>query len=339
MSALDNMRTRLQYNGGTQQQSRMIEDKLKSLKKALLYSYQAGTMIIANPDYEKDSTDRLNKLSTFEFRCLMNPDKLNFDADKKILSIPFEDICLNAPRAGRISDGQTKVPISCGDTFVWKETNTRWIVTLRYLEELAYFRADVRKCYPFPLDIDGHEYWFSLVGENEKIIEWNRHNREEWNKLNYTRTLYIKRNDETFEYFRRFKIVELPDIDGELHPWEVQAVNPNAIDDVLVVHVREYFDNVYEDLSNKIQDMIAEDYELNEDLVVHVYDNFCCHALYVPNAEWMIKNQSSGMNFDIDAIKDGDDTIATIQLMNGKTGEFDVYYNNKLIQHVVVKSI
>ena len=339
MSALDNMRTRLQYNGGTTQQSRMIKDKLNSLKKSLLYSYQAGTMVIDNPDYEKNSTDRLKKLLTLEFRCLMNPDKLNMDADKKMLSVPFEDICLNAERAGRMSTGLVQNPVACGETFLWKETNTRWIVCLRSLAEYAYFRADVRKCYPFPLDIDGHDYWFSLVGENEKIIEWNRHSREEWNKLNYTRTLYIKRNEETFEYFRRFKIVNLPDIDGELHPWEVQAVSPNAIDDVLVVHVREYFENQFEELSNDIQEQIKECNELNEDLVVYVYDKFCCHALYVPNAMWAIKNQSSGMNFDIDAIKEGDDTIATIQLMNGKTGEFDVYYNDKLIQHVVVKPI
>ena len=160
MDALDNMRTRLRYNGGEQQQSRMIEDKLRSLKKALLYSYQAGTMIIENPGYVENSTDRLKKLPTLEFRCLMNPDKLTFDADKKMLSVPFEDVCLNAERAGKTSDGIVPVPISCGDTFVWKETDSRWLVTLRYLEELAYFRADVRKCYPFPLEIDGNKYYF-----------------------------------------------------------------------------------------------------------------------------------------------------------------------------------
>ena len=37
MALLDTMKTRLDYRGGTYQQGRMIEDKLKSLKKALLY--------------------------------------------------------------------------------------------------------------------------------------------------------------------------------------------------------------------------------------------------------------------------------------------------------------
>ena len=77
MDALDNMRRRLNYNGGTPQQSRMIEDKLRSLKKALLYSYQAGTMIIDNPDEN-------NELQQLEFRCLMNPDKRTFETDKMI---------------------------------------------------------------------------------------------------------------------------------------------------------------------------------------------------------------------------------------------------------------
>ena len=339
MDALNNMRKRLRYNGGEQQQSRMIEDKLRSLKKALLYSYQAGTMVVANPAYDKDSTDDFKKLETLEFRCLMNPDKITFDADKKMLSVPFEDICLNAPRVGKTIEGYVSIPISCGDTFIWKETNTRWLVTLRYLEELAYFRADVRKCFAYPININDNEYWFSLVGENEQIAEWNRKNKEEWNKLNYKRTIYIKRNDETFEYFRRFKIIDLPDINGELHPWEVQAVNPNAVDDVLVVHVEEYFENKYEDISQEEQEKKQEEYELNEDLIVYAYDNFAYGAKYQEGAVWEIKNQTSGLKFNIDAEIVGTDTIATIQLMNGKTGEFDLYYNNTCLRHVVVKSI
>ncbi len=339
MDALDNMRKRLQYGGGEQQQSRMIEDKLKSLKKALLYSYQAGTMIIENPNYNENSTEEINKLKNLEFRCLMNPDKLTFDDDKKMLSVPFKDVCLNAPRAGRTSEGIVQVPISCGSTFIWKETDSRWLVTLKYLEELAYFRADVRKCFEYPLEINGNKYWFSLVGENEKITEWNKHNREEWNKLNYTRTIYIKRNDETFTYFRRFKIVKLPDINGELHSWEVQAVNPNAVDDVLIVHVKEYFENQHEDISQQEQAKKQEEHELNEDIIVHAYDNFSYDMPYIPDAAWEIKNQTSGLKFDIEAEIIGSDTIVTIQLMNGKTGEFDLYYNNKKVRHIVVESV
>ena len=274
MTGLDNMRLRLQYAVGEKQQSRMIEDKLRSLKKALLYSYQAGTMVIDNPYEEIES-------ETLEFRCLMNPDKLTFDADKKMLSVPFKDVCLNIPRAGKTSEDQIQIPIACGDTFMWKETGTRWIVTLRYLEELAYFRADVRKCFPYSIEIEGKEFWFANVGENQLITEWLRKNREEWNKLNYTRTIYIKRTKETFDYFKRFKIVQIPNIYGELEPWEVQAVNPNAVDDILTVHIKEYFNNEFEDISKEEQQKIQEEYENNEDLVVYVYDKFELTASFV----------------------------------------------------------
>lgn len=339
MIGLDNMEKRLQYNGGKFQQSRMIEDKLKSLKKALLYSYQAGTMIIENVNYDENETDGINSLKTLEFRCLMNPDKLTFDADKKMLSVPFKDICLNAERVGKMSEGIIDVPISCGDNFIWKETDSRWLVTLQYLEELAYFRADVRKCFDFPIEINGKQYWFSSVGENEEILDWDRRNRQEWNKINYTRTIYIKRNEDTFNYFKRFEIVKIPNIYGELEPWEVQAVSPNAIDDVLIVHVKEYFTNQYEEESQQAQAEIQEQHDLKEDLVVYVYDKFSVSADYVEGTGWEIKNQSVGLKFNIDAIiSENKTTVATIQLLNGKTGEFDVCYG-EVVQHVVVKSL
>ena len=89
MIGLDDMRSRLGYAGGSNQQGRMIKDKLRSLKKSLLYSYQAGTLVINNPNYDEDALSGIESLKTLEFRCLMNPDKLSKLADLNILSIPF----------------------------------------------------------------------------------------------------------------------------------------------------------------------------------------------------------------------------------------------------------
>ena len=333
MKALDNMRNRLDYNGGSIQQSRMVEDKLKSLKRALLYSYQAGTMIIDNPNED-------NVLPQLEFRCLMNPDKRTFETDKMMLSVPFRDICLNAPKVGKTTEGIIDVPIKCGKTFVWKETNTRWIVTLQYIEEYAYFRADVRKCFKYPLTIDGKDYYFASIGEQEEITEWLRKNREEWNKLNYTRTIYLERNEDTLAFFKRFKIVKLPNVQGELESWEVQAVAPNSVDDILIVHVKEYFENQFEDLSNEIQNEIKEHNEIEENLVCKVYDKISYTTNYVAEALWSIENKTPGLAPNIeDAVVQGDKTTIYVQLCNGKTGEFDLYYNNKLVKHVVVQSL
>ena len=339
MDSLNNLQKRLQYAGGKPQQSRMIQDKLRSLKRALLYSYQAGTMIIDNPNYEENSTDRIKKLPKLEFRCLMNPDKLTFDSDKKMVSAPFEDIVLNAEMAGKASEGLVPNPVKCGEVFTWKETDTRWLVTLRYLEELAYFRADVQKCYPFPLDIDGKEYWFANIGENQETLQWYKKRYDELNKLNFTRMIYIKRDENTLNYFKRFAIVKMPNIQGKLESWEVQAVSPNKNDDIITVYFKEYFENQYEEISQEAQRQIEEYHELNEDLEMYIYGDLKYTTKYVENATWEIRNQTVGLKFDIDAITDYDRTTVTIESLTGRSGEFDLYYNDKLEHHVIVKSI
>ena len=89
MSSLDNLKNRIDYNGGKIAEERMNLSKLRSLKKALLYSYQAQTA---------ELTDGR------QFRCLINHDKLKEDYDDKIISIPYKDICLNAEgRKGKTS--------------------------------------------------------------------------------------------------------------------------------------------------------------------------------------------------------------------------------------------
>jgi hypothetical protein len=44
--SLETLNKRLTYQGGANQQERMFEDKRRSLKKALLYSYQAATAVL-----------------------------------------------------------------------------------------------------------------------------------------------------------------------------------------------------------------------------------------------------------------------------------------------------
>lgn len=107
MSGLDNMRTRLQYQGGNRQVDRMNEDKLRTLKRALLYSYQSATAVLADGR---------------EFRCLINPDQIKNDYDNKYISIPFEDICLNKDKTTsqgeqKTTDGIEKIGMKCGDVF------------------------------------------------------------------------------------------------------------------------------------------------------------------------------------------------------------------------------
>ena len=131
MSSLDNLKVRLNFDGGANQEQRMNLDKLRSLKKALLYSYQAQTAELGDGR---------------QFRCLINHDKLKEDYDDKIISIPYKDICLNADGIkGKTSEGEEDIGMKVGDVFKWVETDTRWIVIQEILEENAYFRGTIRK--------------------------------------------------------------------------------------------------------------------------------------------------------------------------------------------------
>lgn len=189
--SINNMKTRLGYMGGNSQIARMNADKLKSLKKALLYSYQSATAILSDGR---------------EFRCLINPNKLSLDLDNKILSIPFVDYVLNGGQGASadiensdnhsqegkweemedlvafltlsdegwdemvpesevgnlpepdndniIPEGEQEIGIKEGDVITWKENGSKWLVYLRRLEETAYFRADIRRCrYQLTLEI------------------------------------------------------------------------------------------------------------------------------------------------------------------------------------------
>ena len=157
MSGLENMRTRINYVGGKNQQGRMNCDKAATLRKALLYSYQAATAVLSD-----------NR----EFRCLINPDKLKNDYDDKIISIPFEDICLNSKRLGKTNINRQVIGMKAGDVFKWKETNTYWLVYLQRLEENAYFRAEIRKC-RYDVEIGESKYKVYLCGPAETAIIWH----------------------------------------------------------------------------------------------------------------------------------------------------------------------
>ena len=225
MSALENMKTRLDYNGGIAQIARMNADKLRSLKRAMTASYQAATAILADGR---------------EFKCLINPDKIKNTYDNKILSIPFEDVCLNASKKGTTSQGIVPINLKAGDVFTWKENGSQWLVYLQRLEETAYFRSEIRKCNK-TIEINGNKYPVYVRGPEQLTIDWQKGNLEMFNKENYTLLMYITKNEETLNYFHRFTKIE---IDGL--PWEVQVVDSIATEGIIEVSLKETYKNTIE---------------------------------------------------------------------------------------------
>lgn len=313
MSGLDNLNNRLNYRGGVKQQDRLISGKLEALKRALLYSYQAATAILADGR---------------EFRCLINPDKLKINYDDKIISIPFADTCLNeVPGTGQKIQ---EIGMKAGDVFTWKETNTDWLVFLQRLEEKAYFRAEIRKC-EYALDINDKGYKIYARKKALSEIPWHTSKEISWNDLDYALEVYITKDENTKSYFKRFQIVEINN-----QPWEVQAVDSLSTDGIVMVLLKEYYNNTIE------KEMAEEKQELKQEVVigkdepqieglktVYPYDE----------VEYTIKNIDGGI-WEINSTKativNQTETAVLVAITTGRSGEFELKYKRENEEDIVL---
>ena len=308
VAGLDNLRTRIGYLGGARQVDRMVEDKLRSLKKALLYSYQSATAVLEDGR---------------EFRCLINPDKFNMEADDKILSIPFEDICLNKakPDEATTSSGLEPTGIKCGSVIQWKENGTYWIVYSQLLQEIAYFRGYMRQCAPEPIEIGGKQFWYYLKGPDEKGIDWQKTKNFIFNELNYSLEIYISNTTETNEFFQRFKKCK---IQGK--PFEVQAVDRWSTNGILVVYLKEDYSNKW-DSAPEVSPAPPEVIDPNAAKIegparLYPYDI----------AEYKIQGYTQGL-WMVDSkrarITTQDATHALVEVVSGKSGNFTLIYHSE----------
>ena len=172
----------------------------------------------------------VNSLTDTEplFRCLINHDKLKVDYQDKIISIPFMQ-----PPLGENQSIETD--FHNGTVFKWVHGNkeewtpdTYWIVYMQYSQETAYFRAEIRKADEeieiITIDDEGNEntvtYHGWMTGPNETTALWNTKKGVIWNDMNYTKLLYITKDEDTLAFFQRFDRII---INGK--PWQVQAYN------------------------------------------------------------------------------------------------------------------
>jgi hypothetical protein len=374
--SIKNMRTRINYAGGSNQIARMNADKLKSLKKALLYSYQSATAKLEDGR---------------EFRCLINPNKLSLDIDNKILSIPFKDVCLNATSGvipdfdsddhqseeGKweemgdliavlsyadegwedmvpeedvedveiptddivIDEGEQEIGIKEGSVFEWKENHSHWLVYLRRLEETAYFRADIRRCrYQLTLG-NGSKYWVYVRGPVEQSAIWTQNKGNYFNKLNYTLILYVAQTEETLKYFGRFKKI---DINGK--PWEVQAVDTLSTPGIIEMTLKETYSNTIE---TNIEEAVkkAEEKEVvkeQDTALPYIYGTTTVYPYDVHT--YTLKNHNGGGSWSVEgesrqnAVKliVKSDLSVDIQILTGKSGRFYLVYK---IDDVVVADL
>ena len=238
MHAIACQANRLRMNGGTFQQDRMIFDKRRSLDRALLYSYQAcdiRRVFSINGDEEAIwERDVIGPRDPYVCRALINPDKLKMDYDDKILSVRFED------------------HYHPGDVFEWIGTGTYWLIRLQELNEVAYFRGEIRKCsYQISWeDEDGIQTSYVAVrGPVETKINYIQKHQISVDTPNHSLNIYMPRTEAALKYFRRYSKFYLQGID-EGSPqvcWRVEATDWISTPGILEVTAVEYYANESED--------------------------------------------------------------------------------------------
>ena len=312
MSGLDNLKIRLDYRGGEPQIDRMNKDKLKSLKKALLYSYQSATAILNDGR---------------EFRCLINPDKIKNQYDNKFISIPFEDVCLNDDKNKDIQ----VIGMKPGDVFTWKENNTNWLVYLRRLEETAYFRAEIRRC-DYEVEIGKSTYKVYAARSEVNEIDWRNEKNQNWNDIDYKLNMYITKDENTLANIHRFTIVYLNN-----KPWEVQAIDDISSEGIIIVNLKEYYSNTIEKTLNEKEEVTPEENSIIGDAIVYPYDK----------KKYTIKGNIQDGVWEIDSNKarilNQTDKEVNIEIITGKSGNFNLKYirenEDDIVLPITIKSL
>lgn len=225
------MAEQLNVRGGYPQQERMIRDKRRALDHATKYSYQAVRIKKAQDGKDIDK-DCMNMPIV---RALINPDKVKMDYDQKILSVRFDH------------DFQP------GDIFEWDRTGSYWIILTQDVDEVAYFRATIRRCsYQIRwIDEDGEEHtiYCAVRGPVEtKIDDYDRHNIL-FNDPNYSLDIYMPKNPLTMNRFKRydkFYLAGADDPDDKIC-WRVEATDSISTPGILEIQATEYFSNNTQD--------------------------------------------------------------------------------------------
>lgn len=239
------MAKELRYRGGDPQQNRMIRDKRKALDKAVLYSYQGA---FVKKLLNEDMVTINNELDQPPVRALINPNKLKQDYDDKIISIGFEH------------------NFGTGDVFEWCNTDSKWLIYLQDLTELAYFRGDIRRCrYEIQwLDEEGnkHSTYAAIRGPVETKINYIQKHKISVDTPNYSLNILMPLTDAAKKYFKRYSKFYLQ---NDTVCWRVEATDWISTPNILEVVAVEYYANESEDEIDKglVGSLIVQDLDVN----------------------------------------------------------------------------
>ena len=312
---LELMKLRAGAADSDRQHNRMIMDKLRSMHRALLYSYQAAWV-------RKDAEDEQ------WVRALINPDNLKFDYDEKYISIDFD------------------YGYKPGDTFEWgKNTGSHWIILKPEMTELAYFRAACRRCkYLTAVDPETHKefsQWVAVRGPVETKLNHIQKTGLVADVPNLTLDIYMadtEANRRTFERYKRFEF------DGRF--WKVQAPDFISTPGIFEIQAEEDYECREDEMFITIEDEQPKEEvpptvnEIFGDSSVKPYEEHTFSLKFQQDGEWTITLSASKNKELADVLEYtiNEDNSITVTWYYTKSGSYILHYGD-MEKTVLVESM
>lgn len=295
MENLNLLKLRAKHANNDRQHDRMVKDKLRSLHRALLYSYQTAWI-------KKDGVEDADYV-----RALINPDKVKFDYDEKIVSVEYEH------------------GFGPGDTFEWKNTGTHWIILKQEMTEVAYFRGNVRRCQELlitdPETGDKVSIWAAVRGPVETKLNTIQKAGLVANVPNMTLQLYIPKTEQNMRLFERYVTFEFG---GRF--WQVTAPDTISTPGIIEIPAVEDYECHHSDLLVEVVDPNPptteyEDTIEGETFVKPLEQSIYTVTSYNSNLNWIVELSSD--NKDVEDIveweirEDGSIAVTWTSMVSG----------------------
>lgn len=311
MENLELMKIRAKALNNDRQIERMVRDKLKSLHRSLLYSYQSAWI-------QKVGSEEKN-------RALINPDKIKFDYDEKIVSI------------------DPKWEYKPGDVFEWKNTGTYWLILKQELTEIAYFRGNCRRCQAVEVlnkeTGETETYWMAIRGPVETKINTIQKSGIVADVPNLTINAYVTKNDKTVKYFDRYQRFAFA---GRY--WKVTAPDSISTPGILEFTAEEDYDCKHDDLIVEIVDPNPPVEEFVNNIIGETFIYPLSSIIYsttypINGAEWSVKLTNENKDVDdvleYEILDDGNIKITWTAMVSGS---FEIHYGD-LTRTIIVQSL
>lgn len=313
MNNLDRMRMRAIFANNDSQHNRMVEYKRKSLHRALLYSYQSAWI-------KKDDEDAI------QCRALINPDKIKFDYDEKIISVDFHN------------------NFKAGDTFEWPlNSNIHWIIYSQELTELAYFRGNVRRCQEIEAQDPNTKEWKKVYGAVRGPVETKINSIQKAGIVadvpNLSLDIYIPLTEENRKLFDRYCRFSF---DGRM--WMVQAPDSISTPGILEIVAEEDYNCEHDNLIEKIEnpnppvegDKVPQ--ISGETFIKPLQKETYTSNVISPEYEWSINLDSENKDIKDVLTWTINSNKITVQWTAMVSGSFVIHYG-PLTKNVVVESL